>query len=226
MLPYRGVCRSETEGAACSFFLLPKLICGRFFILLVRVWWNGRHARFRFWYREVCKFKSCHPHHKDFLDLCWCLIKPAQASKWRRYTVISYRMATAFFRPTSKAILLYSRSTKPHLPKMGSTPLSLFCWTTFLPFCVSACLNSSKLLQYRPAGCIFTALPRSIASPVAMKLSRASSIFLIPGVDSPLCTLRSDCGLRGNHSLHYCGPAANIDPEQASWLSHLVRNIK
>ena len=28
----------------------------------MRVWWNGRHVRFRFWCRKACRFKSCHPH--------------------------------------------------------------------------------------------------------------------------------------------------------------------
>ncbi len=36
---------------------------------------TGRHARFRFWCREVCRFKSCHPHYKNRLltsDFFWC----------------------------------------------------------------------------------------------------------------------------------------------------------
>ena len=29
---------------------------------------TGRHARFRFWCREVCRFKSCHPHIEKIAD--------------------------------------------------------------------------------------------------------------------------------------------------------------
>lgn len=31
--------------------------------IYMRAWWNGRHARFRFWWRNPCGFESHRPHH-------------------------------------------------------------------------------------------------------------------------------------------------------------------
>lgn len=33
------------------------------FSIYMRAWWNGRHARFRFWWRNPCGFESHRPHH-------------------------------------------------------------------------------------------------------------------------------------------------------------------
>lgn len=35
--------------------------------IYMRAWWNGRHARFRFWWRNPCGFESHRPHHGNVI---------------------------------------------------------------------------------------------------------------------------------------------------------------
>lgn len=41
--------------------------------IYMRAWWNGRHARFRFWWRNPCGFESHRPHHGN--------VQPASAAR-------------------------------------------------------------------------------------------------------------------------------------------------
>lgn len=58
----------RTAGRACfsrtypfSMSIPPRHVIH--YPIYMRAWWNGRHARFRFWWRNLCGFESHRPHH-------------------------------------------------------------------------------------------------------------------------------------------------------------------
>lgn len=49
--------------ARISVFLVDSVAACDTLSIYMRAWWNGRHARFRFWWRNPCGFESHRPHH-------------------------------------------------------------------------------------------------------------------------------------------------------------------
>ena len=54
-----NVCFSRTYSFSSSISTRHVI----HFSIYMRAWWNGRHARFRFWWRNPCGFESHRPHH-------------------------------------------------------------------------------------------------------------------------------------------------------------------
>lgn len=60
--PIRRAVRMRIFRAHIRFPVASSTACDTLSIYM-RAWWNGRHARFRFWWRNPCGFESHRPHH-------------------------------------------------------------------------------------------------------------------------------------------------------------------